>query len=110
MPEKSFYRIDVPGIDILSWLFPQGHDASNQPLWIDAKQPNRFSLSPKQLLEWVKRMGFGLERLGLSQQDTILIHSMNHIFVPVAYLGATGNGYVFSGCNPAYGVDGMNAS
>ena len=48
----------------------------------------------------------GLDRLGLKENDVVMIHSSNHIFVPCAYLGIAGSGRIFSGCNPAYGVAG----
>ncbi|KAK5003756.1 hypothetical protein LTR28_009779, partial [Elasticomyces elasticus] len=74
------------------------------PIWIDADEPEKHSLSPKQLLGWVKRLGVGLDRLGLQQNEAVMMYSSNHIFVPAAYLGVAGSGRVFSGCNPAYGV------
>ncbi|KAA6414732.1 MAG: 4-coumarate- ligase [Lasallia pustulata] len=104
MPEKSRFQIDIPGTDVLTYLFPPGSKPSDVPIWIDAVEPDKRSLSPKQLLGWVKRLGLGLKRLGLKQEDVVMIYSANHIFVPVAYLGVTGGGYIFSGCNPAYGV------
>ena len=106
MPEKSRFQIDIPGTDVLTYLFPPDSNPSDTPIWIDAVEPDKRSLSPKQLLAWVKRLGLGLQRLGLQQEDVVLMYSANHIFVPVAYLGITGGGYIFSGCNPAYGVAG----
>lgn len=38
-----------------------------------------------------------------------MIVSPNHIFVPVAYLGAVGSGRIFSGANPSYTPDGRKA-
>lgn len=106
MPEKSHFQIDIPGTDILSYLFPPGSTPSDTPIWVDAQEPEKYSLSPRQLLAWVQRLCLGLQELGLQQNDVVMIHSTNHIFVPVIYLGVTGSGYIFSGCNPAYGVAG----
>ena len=106
MPEKSRFQIDIPGTDVLTYLFPPGAKPSDTPIWIDAVEPKKRSLSPKQLLRWIKRLGLGLQRLGVQQEEVVLIYSANHIFVPVAYLGIIGSGYTFSGCNPAYGVAG----
>lgn len=61
-----------------------------------------MNLSPKGALQWVKRLGVGLSQLGINKGDVILIFTPNHIFVPVAYLGIVGSGYVFSGANPSY--------
>ena len=104
MPQQSPFQIDIPQTDVLSYLFPPNKEPSEQPIWIDAEDTTK-SLSPKQLLQWVKRLGVGLDRLGLQQDDAVLIYSSNHIFVPVAYLGVSGSGRIFTGCNPAYGID-----
>ncbi|OCL05299.1 4-coumarate-CoA ligase [Glonium stellatum] len=104
MPQKSPFQIDIPATDLLTYLFPQDEQPSDIPIWIDAIEP-KHSISPKILLEWVKRLGVGLYGLGIEQGEVIMMYSHNHIFVPVAYLGISGSGYIFSGCNPAYGVD-----
>ena len=51
-------------------------------------------------------MAIGLDRLGLKKGDVLMMVSPNHIFVPIAYLGAVGSGRIFSGANPLYTVDG----
>lgn len=104
MPEKSLFTIDIPQNDLLTWLFPPGVEPSNKPIWIDAERPQQRSLSPRQMLQWVKRLGMGLHNLGLKEDDVVLTLTTNHIFVPVVYLAAAGHGYIFSGCNPAYTV------
>lgn len=105
MPEWSPFQIDIPATDVLTYLFPAEKQPSDKPVWIDAVDTSK-SLSPKQLLQWVKRLGMGLNKLGLKQGEVVMVFSSNHIFVPVAYLGIAGSGFVFSGCNPAYGVGG----
>ena len=106
MPSKSPFQIDIPLTDVLSFVFPPDTTPSDQPIWIDSEHPDRC-LSPQQLLRWVRRLGLGLDRLGLGQDEAVMMYSTNHIFVPVAYLGVAGSGRVFTGCNPAYGVDGI---
>ena len=109
MPQKSPHQIDIPATDVLSYVFPKGRLPSEKPIWIDAEHTKR-SLSPAQLLQWVKRLGSGLDKLGLGQNEVVMMYSSNHIFVPVLYLGVAGSGRIFSGCNPAYGVDGRTDS
>ncbi|KAL9064210.1 MAG: hypothetical protein Q9157_007916 [Trypethelium eluteriae] len=104
MPYHSPFQIDIPATDVLSYVFPQGQSPSDKPIWIDADNAQANSLSPKQLLQWVKRLGLGLDKLGLKQDNVVMVFSSNHIFVPCAYLGIAGSGRIFSGCNPAYGV------
>lgn len=106
MPSQSPFQIDIPGTDILTYLFPQSKPPSSKPIWIDADD-TKNSLSPRQMLQWVKRLGLGLQNLGLQRQDVVMMYSTNHIFVPVAYLGVAGCGCIYSGCNPAYGVEGL---
>lgn len=102
MPYTSRYpALDIPSSNILSYLFPDPPNTSREPLWFDSKDPSK-SLSPAQLLNWVRRLGCGLQRLGLNRGDVVMICSPNQIFVPVAYLGIVGAGFVFSGANPAY--------
>lgn len=104
MPQKSPFQIDIPATDVLSYVFPEGKEPSDKPIWIDANDTSN-ALSPKQLLGWVKRLGVGLDKLGIKQNEAVMMFSSNHIFVPVAYLGIAGSGRVFTGCNPAYGVN-----
>ncbi|KAF1954215.1 acetyl-CoA synthetase-like protein [Byssothecium circinans] len=104
MPSESPFRIDIPQTDLLTYLFPPSKPVSDKPIWIDADDIQN-SLSPRQLLQWAKRLGSGLQSLGLKRQDVVMVYSNNHIFVPVAYLGISGCGCIYSGCNPVYGID-----
>lgn len=107
MPIKSPYPwMDLPEVNILSHIFPENQKPDEDPIWIDSKNPEN-SLSPAQALPWIKRLTFGLQRLGLERGDVAMIHTPNHIFVPVAYLGIVAGGFVFSGANPGYTVSGM---
>ncbi|KAJ2895268.1 putative 4-coumarate- ligase protein [Zalerion maritima] len=86
MVHKSpFPDLDLPQSNLLSYLFPEGEEPFDEPLWIDSKN-ERVNLSPKQLLQWVKRVTCGLEKQGLKRGDVVMIFTPNHIFVPVAYL------------------------
>lgn len=108
MPFKSVYdHIDIPQSNVLTYIFGNGSLLSNEPIWIDAKNPQK-NLSPHQLLQWVRRLGLGLQRLGLERGDVVMICTPNHIFVPVAYLGIAGSGHIFSGANPMSTVPGMS--
>ncbi|KAF2865819.1 4-coumarate-CoA ligase [Massariosphaeria phaeospora] len=104
MPLDSPFQIPIPATALLSYLFPPSQVVSDTSIWIDAEDTSH-SLSPAQLLQWVKRLGAGLQGLGLRCQDVVMVYSQNHIFIPVAYLGISGAGCIFSGCNPAYQVD-----
>lgn len=106
MPFSSpFPDVHIPKTDILTYLFPPEKAPSTKPLWIDSKNP-KISLSPARLLQWVKRLAFGLEKSGVKKGEVVMIYTPNHIFVPVAYLGIVGAGYAFSGANPVYTLPG----
>ncbi|KAF2748393.1 acetyl-CoA synthetase-like protein [Sporormia fimetaria CBS 119925] len=107
MPFSSpFPNLDIPKCNLLEYLFPAGQTPSNTPIWIDAKDPDHY-LTPRTLLQWAKRLALGLDRLGSKPGEVVMIHTPNHIFVPVAYLGTVGSKRVFSGANPAYTVSEM---
>lgn len=56
------------------------------------------------MLQWVKRLCLGLDRLDIARGDVCLIYSPNHIYIPAAYLGIVGSGRAFSAVNPIYTV------
>ncbi|KAI6881737.1 4-coumarate-CoA ligase [Hortaea werneckii] len=104
MPQKSPFQLDIPQTDVLSYVYPEGKQPPDKPIWIDANDTSN-SLSTRQALQWVKRLGMGLDKLGFGQNEAVMMFSSNHIFVPVLYLGVAGSGRLFTGCNPAYGVN-----
>ncbi|EME41195.1 hypothetical protein DOTSEDRAFT_73577 [Dothistroma septosporum NZE10] len=96
--------LDIPKTNILDYLFPKDVAVNDDPVWIDA---DNFDLhvSPKQVLQWIKRMIIGLDKLGLQKGDVCLIHTPNNVLVPAAYLGIVGGARCFSAINPIYTVD-----
>lgn len=86
---------------ILDFLFPSHTAISDKPLWIDATDTSRWH-SPKSALALAKRLGFGLEGLGVRPGDRCLLFTPNHVMVPVAYIGIVAVGAAFSGANPAF--------
>lgn len=106
MPFSSPYPpLNIAATNVLDYIFPAEETPSDQPIWIDSQDTSK-SLSPRQALQWTKQTAFGLTRLGLQQGDVVVIYTTNHIFVPAAYYGIVGGGFVFSGVNPAYTVKG----
>ena len=57
---------------------------------------------------WIKRLAIGLDRLGVANQEVVMILTPNHIFVPIMYLGIAGSRRIFSAGNPIYTVTGMS--
>lgn len=105
MPYTSPWApLKIPKCNILSYLFPPGASPPETPIWIDATDASK-SLSPAQMLSWIKRFAVGLDRLGIGQQEAIMVFTPNHIFVPMAYLAVAGSQRFFTGANPVYTVN-----
>jgi 4-coumarate--CoA ligase len=102
MPFKSPYPdIDIPKSNILSYIFGDGKSLSTKPQWMDASDPSN-SLSPAQMVSWVKRFAVGLDRMGIPEAVAVMVFCPNHIFVPMAYLATAGSKRYFTGANPGY--------
>lgn len=101
--KSVFPSLPIPDRNILSYLYPPNQTVSDKPIWIDSQSPAN-SLSPRQMLSWVRRLGLGLDKLGVGKGEVVLILTPNHLFVPVAYQGIVGSGRIFSGVNPSYTV------
>ena len=101
---KSPYpAIDIPEVNVLSYLFPKGEAISDEPIWHDSDNPS-ICMSKRQMLHQIKRLGSGLDKLGVMPGEILLVFTPNHIYVPVAYLGTVGSQRVFSGVNPIYTI------
>lgn len=110
MPIRSqFPDMDIPSVNVAEYIFGNTDNVTDEPLWISAEDPNQ-SLSLRQALGWVKRMGAGLQKLGLKRGDAVMMCSTNHVMVPVVYLGVIGATCVFTGANPAYVPKGKTAT
>jgi 4-coumarate--CoA ligase len=110
MVYKSPYpSLELPQTNLLHYLFPEGEEPQSEPLWFDTRNDS-VKLSPKDALQWVKRLSLGLTRLRLNRGDVVMIYTPNQIFVPVAYLGIVGGGFIFSGANPGYTVPGTSGN
>lgn len=108
MPFSSpFADLDIPKTNVLSYLFPKDKPAEdNKKIWIDSRNPEE-SIGALDLLQWVSRIGAGLDRLGIHEGEVVLVHSTNHVLLPVIYLAIIANRRIFSGANPAYTASGM---
>ena len=106
MPFKSLYEdLDIQQSNVLDYAFPAHIPPSDKPLWIAAENPSH-SLSQRQALLWIKRLGFGLQKAGLKKGERVMIYTPNHIYVPATYLGIVGSGCSFTAANPIYTVPG----
>ena len=97
--------INIPELDVLTYLFGDGEDLSEEPLWVNAADSSKY-LSAHTGLQWIKRLAIGLDKLGVKKGEVVMIVTPNTIFVPIAYLGVVGSGRIFTGVNPLYPADG----
>src|ERR1700712_2871841 len=105
MPFSSLWApLDIPKCNILTYLFPPSTAPSNEPVWIDAANTSN-AISPLQMLSWIKRFAVGLDRIGVAQQQAVMVFTPNHLFVPMVYLAAAGSKRYFTGANPGYTVN-----
>ncbi|KAF2429041.1 4-coumarate-CoA ligase [Tothia fuscella] len=105
MPYSSPWApLDIARCNILTYLFPPGTVPSNDPVWIDARNPSN-SLSPLRALSWIKRFAVGLDNIGVTEHQAVMVFTPNHLFVPIVYLATAGSKRYFTGANPAYTVN-----
>ena len=107
--KSPYSSIDIPKTNILTYLFGDGENLPETPLWIDAVNEKK-SLSALKALQWIKRLALGLDAAGMKAGEVLMVVSPNHIFVPIAYLGIVGSGRIFSGANPSFTANGTSTS
>ncbi|KAG5743137.1 hypothetical protein H9Q70_014148 [Fusarium xylarioides] len=99
---SSRYEIEIPKVDVLTYLFRSSPIRNDVFVFLDAENPND-GLSKEQLEERVKRLAGGLRKtIGLQEDDVVLAFTENSIWYPVIVLAAICAGGVFTGANPVY--------
>ena len=75
----SQYRLDIPPLDLNTFIFAsRTAEERSQPQYFDASRPKlNYSLSQAEAL--VKRVGKGLQNLGLGQNAKLLLYSGNSL-------------------------------
>lgn len=98
---QSDYSIDIPKVDILSFLFDETPFREDDPIWLCPNDPSLFiNLSQTRLL--TGRIGYGLRKLGLgtstSTEDVVLTFVENQVMVAPTMFGVICTGAVHSTC------------
>jgi acyl-CoA synthetase (AMP-forming)/AMP-acid ligase II len=103
---ESPYRVDIPPMDIPTYVFTSGTPESRRAKrYFDAVTPSKcFSIDEAQVM--VKQFGQGLQKLGLRPNDKVLLFSKNNLYFPVFLWGTVASGCVFTAASPTAGVDG----
>lgn len=102
MPFLAQEHYPIPHSDINSWLFDTPRYDWDEPIYIDGTRPKDNFIAARKAKATIRRLVAGLRRLGLQQGDAVDLHSFNHIYYPILFLGVIAAGGVFVGTNPAY--------
>lgn len=105
--ESPFPDVHIPQRNILTYLFPNDALVTDEIIWQQANSWE-MAMSLRKSLQCIKRLGSGLNKLGLRAGDVVFICTPNHVYVPIAYLGVVGSTFIFSGANPTYTAIGMS--
>jgi len=105
----SPYTLDIPPVDLATYIFTAGDAKSrSQPQYFDADNPSRnFSLDQAEIL--VRRLGKGLQDVGLKPNDKVLLYAGNSLYFPILLWGIVAAGCVFTGCSPSASVMGTSS-
>lgn len=101
---SSKHRIEIPPVDVLSYIFEKSTQSAGLPTYINAEDSAQNFTKPE-LETLVRKLGSGLRELGgLQQGDVVLVCAENSIWYPVTILGTLCAGGIFTGANPAYTI------
>ncbi|KAK1543158.1 hypothetical protein CPAR01_03791 [Colletotrichum paranaense] len=99
---SSKYKIDIPQVDVLSYVFGTSPPDGDLPIFVDAEKPAQ-SLRKSEFETCVKKLAGGLRQtLGIQNDDVVLAYTENSAWYPVIILGAICAGGIFTGANPGY--------
>ncbi|KAM0935701.1 putative AMP-dependent synthetase/ligase, AMP-binding, AMP-binding enzyme domain, ANL [Dioscorea sansibarensis] len=87
----------APSLDLVSFLFSHGHGGHSTAL-VDFS--SSLSISYQQLQEMVLSLGSGLQSVGVSKGNLVLLLLPNSVFFPVILLGVLSIGAVVTAMNP----------
>ena len=101
MPFLAKDHVDIPTKDILSWIFDDLSYDQDDPIYIDALNPEN-TVSARQARSMIRKLVAGFRSIGVQEGDCVCINSFNDIHYPLFFLGVVAAGGVFTGVNPAY--------
>jgi 4-coumarate--CoA ligase len=102
MEFPSRYQIDIPDVDVLTYVFGTPTPGDGPFVYLDAEtQTQGFRKS--ELETYVKKLAGGLRATKrIKNDDVILAYTQNSIWYPIIVLGAICAGGIFTGANPGY--------
>ncbi|KAG5937236.1 hypothetical protein E4U53_000047 [Claviceps sorghi] len=99
---SSRYQIEIPDVDVLTYLFETPAPRQDSFAYVDADRPTQGLRMPE-LKSSVQRVAQGLRDKGYVRNGhVVLAYTENSIWYPVILLGAICAGGIFTGANPGY--------
>ncbi|KAF4339003.1 cutinase transcription factor 1 beta [Fusarium beomiforme] len=104
---SSKYQIDIPEVDLLSYIFdisPDGSQptSSDKPVYVNAHDPTQ-RMNRAELEHKIKSVAAGLRHVfKIRDGDVVLAYCENSILYPAVILGSIASGAIFTGANPGY--------
>jgi 4-coumarate--CoA ligase len=100
---KSRFSLDIPPVSLPTFIFDSPTaDLPKTPLYLSAKEPEKYCLSVHDYRLYAQRLASGLRRSGLQPGDRVLLFSGNTVFFPSVVMGVIMAEGVFTGANPTY--------
>ncbi|KAF5636700.1 4-coumarate ligase [Fusarium tjaetaba] len=98
MPIQSRWTTPTPRISLPGWVFgSEQHGLRNEKIaFVDADDPSN-TLTIWEFELYSKRLAVGLQRLGVTSGDRVLVFSENGIFVPCLFFGIIMAGAIYTG-------------
>lgn len=97
----SGYHIDIPNEDVLTFLFNRARFKDNDPIWLDAVNPQLYVTLSK-ARELTHRIGQGLRELGVGSnhgsEDIVLSYVENQVMVAPTTFGVLCAGGIHATC------------
>ncbi|OAK95611.1 acetyl-CoA synthetase-like protein [Phaeosphaeriaceae sp. SRC1lsM3a] len=103
MVYKSRFSISIPSVSLPTFIFDSPTaEVPKTPLYISAKEPDKYYLSLHDYRLYAQRLASGLRRAGLKSGDRVLLFSGNTLFFPSVIMGVIMAEGIFTGANPTY--------
>jgi 4-coumarate--CoA ligase len=100
---KSRFSLDIPSVSLPTFIFDSPTaDLPKKPLFLSAKEPEKYYLSVHDYRLYAQRLASGLRRSGLQPGDRVLLFSGNTLFFPSVVMGVIMAEGIFTGANPTY--------
>lgn len=105
MVVESRWAMPIADVSLHRWIF----GSPDKPLekgdalsHIDADRPDTHFLTFNDYRLLSKRIGLGLQQVGLKPGDRVLMFSGNQVYYPAVFCGVLMAGGIFSGANPGF--------